>query len=148
AATPAFSARRGRRLMLESDVGRGALAAVSVKTHRHGVHNPHAMYRKELSAEEVLVSPLVCEPLRLLMLCSRSEGGAAVVVSATPRAPAGRIAAAALRSHLAGSVLGEHTPLSGIADEALPTPTQMAARAAYEAAGLGPSDVDVAEVQD
>jgi acetyl-CoA acetyltransferase len=148
AATPAYFALRAQRLMLESDVRPADLAAVSVKNHRHGVHNPHAMYRKELSAEEVLASPLVCEPLRLLMLCSPNEGAAAVVVSATPRAPAVRIAAAALRSHLAGSVLGEHTPLSGIADEALPTPTQMAARAAYEAAGLGPADVDHAEVQD
>ena len=43
-----------------------------------------------------------------------------------------RIAAAALRSHLAGSVLGEHTPLSGLAGDAVPTPTEMAARAAYE----------------
>jgi acetyl-CoA acetyltransferase len=148
AATPAYFALRAQRLMLESDVRPADLAAVSVKNHRHGVHNPHAMYRKELSAEEVLASPLVCDPLRLLMLCSPNEGAAAVVVSATPRAPAVRIAAAALRSHLAGSVLGEHTPLSGIGDEALPTPTQMAARAAYEAAGLGPADVDVAEVQD
>ena len=148
AATPAYFALRAQRLMLESDVTPADLAAVSVKNHRHGVHNPHAMYRKELSAEEVLASPLVCEPLRLLMLCSPNEGAAAVVVSATPRAPAVRILAAALRSHLAGSVLGEHTPLSGIADEALPTPTQMAARAAYEAASLGPADVDLAEVQD
>ena len=148
AATPAYFALRAQRLMLESDVRPTDLAAVSVKNHRQGVNNPHAMYRKELSAEEVLASPLVCEPLRLLMLCSPNEGAAAVVVSATPRVPAVRILAAALRSHLAGSVLGEHTPLSGIADEALPTPTQMAARAAYEAASLGPADIDLAEVQD
>jgi acetyl-CoA acetyltransferase len=148
AATPAYFALRAQRLMLESDVRPADLAAVSVKNHRHGVHNPHAMYRKALSPEEVLASPLVCEPLRLLMLCAPNEGAAAVVVSATPNASAVRIAAAALRSHLAGSVLGEHTPLAGIADEGLPSPTELAARAAYDSAGLGPADVHVAEVQD
>src|SRR5262249_58002900 len=77
AATPAYFALRAQRLMLESDVRPADLAAVSVKNHRHGVHNPHAMYRKALSPEEVLASPLVCEPLRLLMLCSPNEGAAA-----------------------------------------------------------------------
>ncbi len=149
AATPAYFALRAQRLMLESDVGARDLAAVSVKNHLHGVHNPWAMYRKAVSLEAVLASAVVCEPLRLLMLCAPNEGAAAVVVSARPPgATPVRIAAAVLRSHLAGSVLGEHTPLSGLAGDAVPTPTELAARAAYEAAGLGPADVDVAEVQD
>src|SRR5215470_12980453 len=74
AATPAYFALRAQRLMLESGVTARDLAAVSVKNHEHGVHNPNAMYRKALSPEEVLASPLVCEPLRLLMLCSPNEG--------------------------------------------------------------------------
>lgn len=148
AATPAYFALRAQRLMLESDVGAADLAAVSVKNHLHGVHNPYAMYRKALTADAVLSSALVCEPLRLLMLCAPNEGAAAVVVSATPAATPIRIAAAMLRSHLAGSVLGEHTPLSGVTTDPVPTPTEMAARAAYEAAGVGPADLDVAEVQD
>src|SRR6185436_17088669 len=62
--------------------------------------------------------------------------------------PAIRIAAAQVRSHLAGNVLGEHTPLSGLVDDGMPTPTEMAARAAYEEAGHGPEDVYVVELQD
>jgi acetyl-CoA acetyltransferase len=146
AATPAYFALRAQRLMRESDVRVEDLARVSVKNHRHGVANPHAMYRKALSAEEVLASPVVCEPLRLLMLCAPNEGAAAVVLSAE-RSPV-RVAAAALRSHLAGSVLGEHTPMSGVAEDGVPTPTEMAAREAYEAAGVGPADLDVVELQD
>jgi acetyl-CoA acetyltransferase len=149
AATPAYFALRAQRLMLESDVSERDLAAVSVKNHLHGVENPNAMYRKALAIDEVLASPIVCPPLRLLMLCAPNEGAAAVVVSAAPHAAAPiRIAAAVLRSHLPGSVLGEHTPLSGLADDGVPTPTELAARAAYEQAGLGPSDLDLAEVQD
>jgi acetyl-CoA acetyltransferase len=107
------------------------------------------MYRKALSIDEVLTSPVVCPPLHLLMLCAPNEGAAAVVVSATPQTAAPiRIGAAVLRSHLAGSVLGEHTPLSGLAGATVPTPTELAARAAYEVTGLGPDDVDLAEVQD
>jgi len=150
AATPGYFALRAQRLMRESDVSVEQLAHVSVQNHAHGVHNPNAMYRKAITLEAVLASPLVCEPLRLLMLCAPNEGAAAVLLSATPppHGPAVRIAAAQVRSHLAGNVLGEHTPLSGLLDDVMPTPTEMAAAAAYEEAGLGPSDLDVAEVQD
>ena len=149
AATPAYFALRAQRLMLESDVGERDLAAVSVKNHLHGVANPNAMYRKALSADEILASPIVCPPLRLLMLCAPNEGAAAVVLSSVPHPAAPiRIAAATLRSHRSGSVLGEHTPLCGLAGDAVPTPTELAAHAAYEQAGLGPSDIHVAEVQD
>src|SRR6266571_5895857 len=126
AATPGYFALRAQRLMLESDVRLEDLARVSAKNHRHGVANPYAMYRRALSVEDILASPVVCEPLRLLMLCAPNEGAAAVVLSARPAAPAIRVAAAVLRSHVAGSVLGEHTPLGGLTDERGPTPTEMA----------------------
>ena len=146
AATPAYFALRAQRLMLESDVRLDDLARVSAKNHRHGVANPYAMYRKALSAEEILASPVVCEPLRLLMLCAPNEGAGAVVLSARPASV--RVAAAALRSHHSGSVLGEHTPLSGLADDGVPTPTEMAAADAWAEAGLGPADLHLVELQD
>ncbi len=146
AATPAYFALRAQRLMRESEVRAEDLARVSATNHRHGVANPDAMYRKALSVDEILASPVVCEPLRLLMLCAPNEGAAAVVLSARPAAV--RVAAAALRSHHAGSVLGEHTPLSGLADDGVPTPTEMAAADAYAEAGVGPADLDVVELQD
>jgi acetyl-CoA acetyltransferase len=148
AATPGYFALRAQRLMRESDVRLEDLARVSVKNHAHGVHNPNAMYRSAVGIDEVLASPLVCDPLRLLMLCAPNEGAAAIVLSSAPRGDAIRIVAAELRSHLAGNVLGEHTPLSGLVDDRVPTPTEMAAAAAYEAAEIGPGDLDVVELQD
>jgi len=148
APTPAYFALRAQRLMRESGVTLEDLAAVAVKNRTHGVHNPDAMFRKAVTPAEVLASPLVNPPLTLFMLCSPNEGAAAVLLSATPGATRIRVAAAALRSHVAGSVLGEHTPLSGLADTDATPPTTMAADAAYEAAALGPADIDVAEVQD
>ena len=146
---PAYFALRAQRLMMESDVRLEDLARVSAKNHRHGVENPYAMYRKALSVAEILSSPVVCEPLRLLMLCAPNEGAAAIVLTARPPGSrAVRVAAAALRSHHAGSVLGEHTPMSGVAGATVSAPTEMAVRDAYEEAGLGPADIDVVELQD
>jgi acetyl-CoA acetyltransferase len=102
-----------------------------------------------VTADEVLASRLVCEPLHLWMLCSPNEGAAAVVLRAGQANADGiTLEAAVLRSHLPGSVLGEATPLAGIDDDAILPPTTLAARAAYEEAGVGPGDVDVVECQD
>lgn len=150
AVTPAYFALRAQRLMRDSGVTLNHLAQTSAKNHKNGVNNPFAMYRKEISVAEILASKLICDPLRLFMMCSPNEGAAALVVSSepAPRGAAVRIVAAALRSHLPGNVLGEHTPLSGLVDDDIPSPTQLAAQEAYEAAGIGPTDIDVAEVQD
>jgi acetyl-CoA acetyltransferase len=151
AATPAYFALRAQRLMRESGVTKDQLAEVVVKNRAHGVENPNAMFRREVTAEQVLASRIVCEPLHLWMLCSPNEGAAAVVLRAAP-AQSGKsrvtLEAAALRSHLPGSVLSEGTPLSGLADDDVAPPTTLAARAAYDEAGLGPDDADVVECQD
>ena len=154
-ATPAYFALRAQRLMREHGVTADHLASVVVKNRRNGVDNPDAMFRKEVSADEVLGSRMVCPPLRLWMLCSPNEGAAAVVLK---RAPAGAaagngtgvlLASAALRSHLPGSVLNEGTPLCGVVDDHdIVAPSTLAARAAYEEAGLGPDDLDLVECQD
>jgi acetyl-CoA acetyltransferase len=150
AVTPAYFALRAQRLMRDSGVTREHLAYVSVKNHRNGVHNPHAMFRKEFTLDAVLASPIVCAPLTLYMLCSPNEGAAAVVLRRAGGERSGRVTvrAAALRSHLPGSVLGEHTPMCGVADEGLASPTELAAGAAYAEAGIGPEELDVVELQD
>jgi acetyl-CoA acetyltransferase len=153
AATPAFFALRAQRLAMTSGVTKDHLARVVVKNRRHGASNPDAMYQKEISPEDVLASRVVCEPLHLFMLCSPNEGAAAVVLTreGLGMAPAGvpvTLAAAVLRSHLPGAVLSESTPLSGLTDDTVPSPTTLAARAAFEEAGVGPDDLDVVECQD
>jgi acetyl-CoA acetyltransferase len=152
AATPTYFALRAQRLMRESDVTKEQLAQVVVKNRAHGVDNENAMFRGEVTAEQVLGSRVVCEPLHLWMLYSPNEGAAAVVLRAADvngTGPRVTLEAAALRSHLPGSVLSEGTPLSGIAeDDDIDPPTTMAARAAYEESGLGPDDLDLVECQD
>ncbi|HMK62242.1 MAG TPA: thiolase family protein, partial [Acidimicrobiales bacterium] len=70
AATPAYFALRAKRLMETAGVTKDHLAQVVVKNRRHGTANPDAMYQSEVTAEEVLASRVVCEPLHLWMLCS------------------------------------------------------------------------------
>ena len=153
AATPAYFALRAQRLLREADLTKEHLAAVVVKNRRNGVHNPDAMFRKEVTAEEVLASRVVCQPLHLWMLCSPNEGAAAVVLRRAEDGAAARsgnvfLASARLRSHLPGSVLGEATPLAGIDDTDITPPSTLAARDAYAEAGIGPDDVDLVECQD
>jgi acetyl-CoA acetyltransferase len=145
---PAYFALRARRLMLDAGVTERHLADVVVKNRANGVHNDDAMFRKPVTAEDVLASKVVCDPLRLFMLCSPNEGAAAVVLRAGDGGV--QVRAAALRSHLPGHVLHEGTPLCGlVGDDGNPTPpTAMAAADAYEAAGVGPGDLDVVECQD
>jgi acetyl-CoA acetyltransferase len=143
---PAYFALRAQRLMRDSGVDKRQLSEVVVKNRRHGVANPDAMFRAEVTVDEVLASRVVCEPLHLWMLCSPNEGAAAVVLR---RGDGGvQLRAAALRSHLPGYVLNEGTPMSGLIDAAPDTPSTLAAKAAYEQAGIGPDDLDVVECQD
>lgn len=150
ASTPSYFALRAQRLMHSSGVTKAHLAQVVVKNRLHGSENPDAMFRSAVEPEAVLSSRVVCEPLHLWMLCSPNEGAAAVVLRKGPATTGHevRLAAAVLRSHVAGPVLSESTPMSGLASDDVPTPTMLAARAAYEEAGVGPEDLDVVECQD
>jgi acetyl-CoA acetyltransferase len=153
AATPSYFALRAQRLLRESGLTKEDLAAVVVKNRAHGVLNPNAMFQKAVTADEVLASRLVCDPLHLWMLCSPNEGAAAVLLQREDLARAANpnsvtLASAVLRSHLPGSVLGEATPLAGIDDAQITPPSALAAQAAYAEAGIGPDDVDLVECQD
>ena len=150
AATPAYFALRAQRLMIEQGITSQDLADLVVKNRANGVLNPNAMFRSAVTREQVLASTLVCDPLHLWMLCSPNEGAAAVVLQRADLAPAGsvRLLATALRSHLPGSVLDESTPLAGLSADQITPPSTLAADAAYEEAGLGPTDLDVIECQD
>jgi len=151
AATPAYFALRAQRLMESSGVTKQHLAEVVVKNRRHGALNPDAMFRSEVDAASVLSSRVICEPLHLWMLCTPNEGAAAVVLQRAGLPGVDhrvRLSAAVLRSHIAGPVLSESTPLSGTTDDTIPAASTLAANDAYEQAGVGATDLDIVECQD
>lgn len=116
-------------------------AAVAVKNRAHAAFNPLAQFRGPRTVEQVLTSRMIADPLRLLMCSPVADGAAAVVVCSEERtrslaaARPVRIDACTLRSGGSGDIESNGA-------------VRRAAAAAYETAGAGPTDVDVAEVHD
>jgi acetyl-CoA acetyltransferase len=81
ATNPTYFALYARRRMDLYGATSDDFALVKVKNSRHGLENPNARFRKESSADDVLASPIVADPLRLLDICATSDGGAAMIVS-------------------------------------------------------------------
>lgn len=115
-------------------------AKVAVKNHYHGSLNPHAQYREVYTLEEILESPPVAEPLTRLMCSPIGDGAAAVILCSADVARKYTTKPVFVRASALGSGK-DHGP-----DE--PGISERVARAAYEASGLGPEDVHVAEVHD
>jgi acetyl-CoA acetyltransferase len=142
---PAVYAMRAVRHMEEFGTTREELAYVSVKNKRNASLNPYAQFQKPVTVEDVLNSRPIADPLRLLDCCPVSDGAAAVILASErlcaqlDRRRAVRLAAAALRT---GTV---EVGLPSMAFEPL---TRATAQDAYERAGVGPEDVDFAEVHD
>ncbi|HWL47038.1 MAG TPA: thiolase family protein [Sphingomonadaceae bacterium] len=150
---PSYWSMRAMRHMHEYGTTDLQIAKIAYKNHQNSVHNPYAMYRKEFSLEEILGSPLICDPIRRLEICAPDDGAAAVVIASADYAR--RIGARA-PVRIAGCV---HTIARYSADFRCPAdsmsatvdndgPTEVTARKAYAQAGLGPEDVDCFEVQD
>ena len=151
AVNPQYFALKARWHMANFGTTEEQLVKVSVKNHRNGALNPFAMYRKEMSFDEIANSQMVNDPLRLLMLCAPNEGGAAVVLSTKEIAKQQttkliRLAAVVLDSPLYGTVEVPHISVSARVES--PTVTMTASKEAYEAAGIGPGDLNLVELQD
>jgi acetyl-CoA acetyltransferase len=124
------------RYMERTGATRADFAEVVVKNHRHGRLNPAAQYGGELTVERVLAMREIVWPFTLAMCSPISDGAAAaLLVSDEHRVPGSAVAvlASMLRS----------APADGTASV-----TSLASAAAYEAAGLGPADLDCIEVHD
>ena len=155
APNPVYWALSCRRRMTEFGTTERHLAKVKVKNSKHGIHNPNARYRREFSIEEVLSSPMVSDPLRLYEICATGDGAAAVIVCRSELARRLTtkpifVASCALSSALYGDPSLPVPQLSVTAKAEAPALSESvsAARAAYEEAGIGPENVDVAELPD
>src|SRR5262249_4449812 len=120
------------------------MAAVAVKNHKHGVLNPKAQFRKEITLETVLTSPKVADPLKLYDCCPFTDGGAAVVLASEDVARRARRPIWVLGSAAASDwmLIGDKRDLSRV------PATERAAATAYRQAGIGPADIDVVELHD
>jgi len=142
---PSFAGLTARHYLEKYDAPRESLGKVAVKNHRNGVDNPHAQFRKEVDLDTVLDSPIVADPLRLYDFCPITDGSAALLLC--PESEAERYT-------------DEYTVIAGVAGATdthvvheRDDPTTMggvveSGEQAYEMAGIGPDDVDVAELHD
>ncbi|WP_406010134.1 lipid-transfer protein [Streptomyces sp. NBC_00637] len=146
-----------RRMAVHGDTPED-FAQVKVKNSAMGALNPHARYRKRVTAEEVAASAVVADPLRLLDICATSDGGAAVVLSSMEFARRHGVAAP-VRIRAVSTVTPRYPQTvldlpdiatdSGAGAEPAAEPFRASiARAAYEEAGIGPEDLSLAEVYD
>jgi benzoylsuccinyl-CoA thiolase BbsB subunit len=119
------------------------MAMVSVKNRAYGAKNPRAQFHDAVTIDDVLASREVAPPLRLFMCCPTTSGAAAAVVTSadvarTTRRPI-RVVASALQSD---------PPLTGDGLSGITGINSSAMRAAYAQAGIGPDQLDCAEVHD
>jgi acetyl-CoA acetyltransferase len=140
-------------------------ARVKAKNSRAGALHPHARFKKVVTEDEVLASPLVAEPLHLLDICATSDGAAALVLTSEDYArrnslpgwqsAAGRpvrVAALSTNTPVYPDDVIEMPNFASDSTLAVPAPEfgfkRALARAAYDEAGLAPADMQFAEVYD
>ncbi len=121
------------------------LAWVAVKNHRHGAKNDKAQFRREVTPEQVMSSAMVAEPLRLLHCSPVSDGAAAVLLC--PLDQAKRYTDRPVKV-VASGLATDSMALADRKDPAFLDSVQRSAERAYAMAGLGPRDIQVAEVHD
>lgn len=141
---PAKYAMRARRYVDAYGYRTDDLARVAVKNRAAGARNPNAGFQAVVTNDEVLASRPIADPLTLLQCCASATGAAALVLASggVPGAHP-EVVASVLRSGsptTAAQVARGVTPEEGI--------TGRAADAAYQMAGLRPTDIDMAEVHD
>jgi acetyl-CoA C-acetyltransferase len=142
---PANFALHVARYMHEHEVEREHLAMVAVKNHRNAVANPYAQLRFEITVEQALAAPMVVDPFGMYDCTPQSDGAAALLLAAEDVADEFTGKPVWVRGYGLGldRVMHAHKP-----DMTTFPATSKAARAAYAMAGVGPGDIDVAEVHD
>jgi acetyl-CoA acetyltransferase len=148
--TTQFFGMKIQRYMGLHGIGAETLGLVAEKAFQNGAKTPHAWRREPVGLNVIMSSDMVSDPLTKFMFCAPAEGGAALILASDRKLRelglAGpRIRSAAVRTRVNGS-FEVFSPSLEI--ERGPSPTELASKAAYEMAALGPGDIDVIQIQD
>ena len=148
--TTQFFGMKANRYLHDHGISQQTLAKVAAKNFRNGALNPNAFRRKPIPEDQILNSTMLNYPLTQYMFCAPDEGAAAVVMCRadiahryTSKPVYLRAVEVRTRKYGAYEVNTTFAPVEeGVA------PTVYAAKAAFEKAGIAPSDVDVIQLQD
>ena len=142
---PGFYALMATAHMNKYGTTKEMLSSVSVKNHYYGAKNPKAHLRKEITLEEAMNSIMIAHPLNLYDCSLISDGGAAVVVTRADLAKKFTDTPVYIKGIGSGSdtmQIARRPSLTSL------TGAKIAAQTAYKMAGVGPDDIDLAEVHD
>ena len=148
--TTQFFATKLRRYMSLHGITTTSLARVAEKAFFNGTRAPHAWRRAPVDIDTIINSTMVNDPLTKYMFCSPAEGGVALVLASKKKArelmrSTIRLRGVAMRSRPRGSF---EVFAPAIDLERGGSATRIASNAAFEMAGIGPTDIDVAQLQD
>jgi acetyl-CoA acyltransferase len=122
-------------------------AKVSVKNHHHSTLNPKAMYQIETPLQEVMGAEMISYPNTKLMCSVNVDGSAAAVICSEDYAKKHGLMKRAVRVRASAMTSDPYTPRNLVMPD-FNAVTRMAAKAAYEQAGVGPEDVNLVELHD
>ncbi|MBA58627.1 MAG: acetyl-CoA acetyltransferase [Gammaproteobacteria bacterium] len=150
ALTTQFFGMKINKYMEDYGITQSSLAKVASKAFRNGSKNENAWRRQAFGEEEVLQSQMLSYPLTQYMFCSPGEGGVALVLARADKAHQYTdkpifLKSAVVRSRKYGSF---EVLAPSLALDYADGPTVDASKAAFEAAGIGPEDIDIAQLQD
>ena len=152
---PAYWGMECTRRMHDVGTTEDDLALIKAITSKASVHNPYTRYKKAFTKEEVLESPMVANPLRLLEICATSDGAAAVIVTSLDKAKKYTDKPVLIEGISVGTPsFGDQTMplfnLSGFPRPGVPmlTESRNAIAATYKMANRKPEDIDVIELPD
>lgn len=157
ATNPTYFALYARRRMELYGATEEDFAKVRAKNAKHGLANENARYQKDFSVDEILASPMVADPLRLLEICATSDGGAAMVLTSMEYARRHTsnpvtVAAISTVTPTYPQTIVEMPDIATDSAAAVAPPDRpfrdAISHGAYEEAGVGPEDLDLAEVYD
>ncbi|MFI1460290.1 thiolase family protein [Nocardia carnea] len=148
--TTQFFGMKANRYLHDHGISQRTLAKVAAKNYRNGVLNPNALRRKPIAEDDILAAPMLNYPLTQYMFCAPDEGAAAVIMCRAGlahrfTAKPVYVRAVEIRTRTYGAY-EVNTTYAPVQEDV--APSVYAARAAFEAAGIAPSDIDVAQLQD
>jgi acetyl-CoA acetyltransferase len=144
-----FFGGAGMDYMKEHGIRPDTFGRISVKARQHAARNPLAVFRQTLTLEEVMASPTVFGPLTRYQCCPPTCGAAAAIVCSADFAKKHKLD---MRVVIAAQAMTTDTPSTFESDDMRRVVgydmTANAAKLVYEAAGIGPEDLDVVELHD
>ena len=144
---PAVFAEMGQEHARKYGTTPEQFAQVSVKNHFHSTLNPKAMYQRETPLDEVMESEMIAYPNTKLMCSVNVDGSAAAILCSEKKARELGMTDRAVRVCASALASDPYSERNFVMPD-VSTVTRIAAKSAYESAGLGPDDIDLIELHD